>query len=185
MKEKRNTKTLEMVYIALFTVMIAICSWISIPFAVPFTLQTFAIFVTVGLLGGKRGGLAIVVWILLGAVGVPVFSGFNGGIGYLLGSTGGYIFGFLLIALIYLAGTSLLGTKTPVMVISLLIGLLACYAFGTFWFISVYTKTTGAVGIAAALGWCVFPFVIPDLVKLALALVVAKRLAPYVGLSQD
>ena len=86
-----RNKTLDMVYIALFAVLIAICSWISIPTSIPFTLQTFGIFVTVGVLGGKRGSFAVFIYLLLGAIGVPVFAGFSGGMGVLLGTTGGYI----------------------------------------------------------------------------------------------
>ena len=92
-------KTKDMAYIAVFAVLIAVCSWISIPTTVPFTLQTFAVFLTVGVLGGKRGSLAVLVYILLGCVGVPVFAGFSGGIGVLAGQTGGYIVGFLFSAL--------------------------------------------------------------------------------------
>ena len=84
-------KTYDMVYIAVFAVVMAICSWISIPATVPFTLQTFGVFLAVGVLGGKRGTLSILVYILLGAVGVPVFAGFSGGIGSLFGNAGGYI----------------------------------------------------------------------------------------------
>ena len=90
-----RSKTYDIVYIAVFAVIMAICSWISIPTAVPFTLQTFGVFVAVGVLGGKRGTLSILVFILLGAIGVPVFAGFSGGIGVLAGTTGGYIIGFL------------------------------------------------------------------------------------------
>ena len=66
-------KTLDMAYIGLFAVIIAICSWISIPTVVPFTLQTFAVFLAVAVLGGKRGALSVIVYVLLGAVGLPVF----------------------------------------------------------------------------------------------------------------
>ena len=65
-----RSKTYDMVYIAVFAVLIAICSWISIPMTVPFTLQTFAVFLAVGVLGGKRGSLAVLIYILLGAVGI-------------------------------------------------------------------------------------------------------------------
>ena len=68
----KNSKTLDMVYIAMFAVLIAICSLISIPTMVPFTLQTFGIFVTVGILGGKRGSLSVLIYLLLGAICVPV-----------------------------------------------------------------------------------------------------------------
>lgn len=96
-----HSKVQSMAYIALFAVVMAVCSWISIPILeVPYTLQTFAVFLAVGVLGGKRGTLAVLVYILLGAVGVPVFAGFTGGLGYLLGNTGGYIIGFLFTALL-------------------------------------------------------------------------------------
>ena len=99
-KSREFIKTRDIAYIAFFAVVIAVCSWISIPTVVPFTLQTFAVFLTVGVLGGKRGTLAVFVYILLGVCGVPVFSGFSGGIGVLLGQTGGYIAGFLFSALV-------------------------------------------------------------------------------------
>ena len=172
-----KSKTLDMVYIAMFAVLIAIFSWISIPANVPFTLQTFGVFVAVGVLGGKRGSLAVLVYILLGAIGAPVFAGFTGGFGILIGSTGGYIIGFLLSALVMWGMEKILGKKTWVLAISMVLGLLVCYAFGTAWFMVVYTSKTGAIGLMTALGWCVFPFIIPDILKIALALLICKRLA--------
>ena len=169
-----------MVYIAMFAVLIAICSWIYIPTTVPFTLQTFAIFCTVGLLGGKRGTLAVLVYILLGAAGIPVFASFEGGIGTLLGSTGGYILGFLLSALIYWLMTMLFGNKMIITVIAMLLGLLVCYTVGTVWFMAVYAQSSGAVGLMTVLGWCVIPFILPDLAKIAVATILVKRLAPHV-----
>ena len=72
--EIRRTKTYDMAYIAIFTVLIAISSWITIPAAVPFTMQTFAVFFAVSILGGKRGTLAIIVYILLGAIGCLLYT---------------------------------------------------------------------------------------------------------------
>ena len=68
-------KTRELAYTGILAALIAVCSWISIPTAVPFTLQTFAVFLTLGLLGGRLGTLAVTVYLLLGAVGLPVFAG--------------------------------------------------------------------------------------------------------------
>lgn len=171
-----TTKTRDMVYIAMFAVLISICSWISIPSAVPFTMQTFGIFLAVAVLGGKRGSLAVLVYLLLGLVGVPVFAGFSGGIGCLAGTTGGYIVGFQLTALVMWAMEAMLGRKNWVLFFSMVLGTAACYAFGTAWFMSVYARTTGAIGIGTALGWCVFPYIIPDLLKAALALALRGRL---------
>lgn len=173
-------KTLDTVYVALFAVIIAVCAWISIPTTVPFSMQTFAVFITVGLLGGKRGTVSVLVYILLGAVGIPVFSGFSGGVGILFGTTGGYIIGFLGSALIYWGITKLLGTKPWTMILGMVLGLLVCYAFGTIWFMQVYARTSGAIGVATALGWCVIPFIIPDLCKIVLAFILTKPLKRYV-----
>lgn len=171
-----TTKTRNMVYIAMFAVLISICSWISIPSAVPFTMQTFGIFLAVAVLGGKRGSLAVLVYLLLGLVGVPVFAGFSGGIGCLAGTTGGYIVGFQLTALVMWAMEVMLGKKNWVLFVSMVLGTAACYAFGTVWFMYVYARTTGAIGLGTALGWCVIPYIIPDLLKAALALALRGRL---------
>ena len=177
---KQKWAARDMAYVAIFAVTIAICSWISIPTTVPFTLQTFAVFLAVGVLGGRRGTFAVLVYILLGAVGLPVFAGFSGGLGALLGTTGGYIIGFFFSALLYWAMTKVLGEKTPVMVVAMVLGLIVCYAFGTVWFMTVYARNSGAIGLGTALGWCVIPFIIPDLVKIALAVGLPRLLKPHV-----
>lgn len=169
-------KTYDMVYIGVFTVLIAVCSWISIPAAVPFTLQTFGVFMAVEVLGGKRGTMAVLVYILMGAVGIPVFAGFQGGIGVIFNTTGGYIVGFLCSALIMWAAESLFGKKPLVRLLSMAAGLIACYVLGTIWFMVVYGRTTGAVGLMTVLGWCVIPFIIPDLVKIGLAYVISRKI---------
>lgn len=176
MRTAGKGKTYDMAYIGIFTVLIAICSWISIPMEIPFTLQTFAVFLSVAVLGGKRGTLSVVVYVLLGAIGVPVFSGFTGGIGVILRNTGGYIIGFIFTALAMWLIESLFGRKLWVQAVSMVIGLVICYAFGTAWFMLVYMRSTGAVGLMTVLGWCVFPFIIPDVVKIVLALILSNTL---------
>ena len=179
-KAKRNLQVLDLVYISIGAALIAICSWISIPTAVPFTLQTFAVFFVLLLLGGERGTIATLVYVLLGAIGVPVFAGFSGGIGILFGSTGGYIIGFLFTGLIYMLLTRFVKKNIVMKVVALVLGLAVCYAFGTAWFMNVYMKSSGEVGLLTVLGWCVFPFIIPDLIKMALAVVVSKRIEPVI-----
>ena len=170
-------RTRDLARAALFAALIAICSWISIPTAVPFTLQTFAVFLALGVLGGKLGTLSVAVYLLLGAVGLPVFAGFQGGLGALLGTTGGYLAGFLLTALTVWGAERRLGKSAPVFLVSCLLGLALCYLFGSVWFAAVYAASSGPVGLVTVLGWCVFPFVLPDLAKLALAVVLSRRLA--------
>lgn len=179
--QKLNTR--DMVRIALFAVIIAICSWLSIPAAVPFTLQTFGVFLTVAVLGGKRGSLSVFLYLLMGTIGLPVFSGFSGGVGKLLGATGGYILGFLFSALVMWGMEALLGHKRWVLALSMLAGLIVCYAFGTFWFVIVYARSSGPIGLVTALGWCVFPYIIPDLIKIALAMLLSKKVSAYFSVS--
>ena len=176
----QRSKTYDIVYIAVFAVIMAICSWISIPAAVPFTLQTFGVFIAVGVLGGKRGSLSVLVFILLGAIGIPVFANFSGGIGVLAGPTGGYIIGFLFSALLMWAMEKLPGKKSVMQIVSMIAGLIVCYAFGTVWFVIVYGRMNGPIGFTAALATCVVPFIIPDIIKIALAYVLSRKLRKYV-----
>lgn len=177
---KRKITTKDLTIMALCVALMAICSWISIPINVPFTLQMFALFTTIGLLGTYRSTLVVVTYLLLGAIGVPVFAGFHAGFGALLGNTGGYLISYIFVALITGIIIDKFGKSIPVMAIAMVIGLIICYVFGTAWFIYFYTQNTGSIGVLTALGWCVFPFIIPDLVKIALAIVLSKRLARFV-----
>ena len=172
-------RTLDLAYIALFAVLMAVCAWITVPMTVPFTLQIFAVFAALATLGGRRGTYAVAVYLLLGAVGLPVGAGFQGGLGWLLGTTGGYIVGFLCIALVYWLLTAKLGDSFPVKAAACVLGLAVCYAFGTAWFLVLYARTTGPIGVTAALGWCVFPYIVPDLLKLALALLLSRRVEKF------
>lgn len=170
--------TKRMTRIALCAALLSPCAWLSVPTQPPFTMQTFGVFLTLLLLGAKDGTIAIGLYILLGALGVPVFSGFNGGMGALMGPTGGYIVGFLLICLIFglLCGK---GAGLWLKALALLLGLAVCYAFGTLWFVKVYGDTKGPISTLSALSMCVFPFIVPDLAKLALALWAGKRVEKY------
>ncbi len=172
--------TRDCTYIALCAALMAVCSWISFPLGeVPVTLQTLGVFLTVGLLGGRRGTLSILVFLLLAAVGAPVLAGFTGGLGVVLGYTGGYLLGFLCISLV-MWGAERLAPDGHLRVAAMLLGLVLCYAFGTAWYAFLYAREAGSASVWTILGWCVFPYVIPDLVKLALALALTARLRRYV-----
>lgn len=171
-----RSRTYDMAYVAVFAVLIAICSWISIPTAIPFTLQTFAVFLAVTVLGGRRGTMAVVVYVLLGVIGVPVFAEFTGGLGIILQNTGGYLIGFIFAALVMWLMERLFGRKFWVQAVSMALGMVTYYTLGTIWFMQVYMRTSGDVGLMTVLGWCVIPFVIPDVVKSAIALTLGNRL---------
>lgn len=179
---KTKNRIRDLCYIALMAALLAVCAWITIPLPmVAFTLQTMGIFLALALLGGARGTAAVLVYILLGAVGVPVFSGFRGGLGALFGTTGGYIFGFAATALCYWLITKLFGEKLPVQILAMVLGLALCYAIGTAWFLHIYIRDKGAMTLSAALAGCVYPFILPDLCKMALALFLGRRLKPILG----
>ena len=174
-------KTRDMALCALFAALLAVCAWLVIPAGdVPFTLQTFGVFAALGLLGGKRGTIAIAVYLLLGAVGAPVFAGFKGGIGALLGVTGGYLVSYLFMGLVVILAEKWFGKSNLVFLIAGVIALAVCYAFGTAWFMLVYARTTGEVGLGTVLGWCVLPFILPDCVKILCAVVVSNRVGKYI-----
>ena len=174
-------KVRNMVLCAMFAALLAVCAWISLPVAdVAFTLQTFGVALALGLLGGKRGSAAIFVYLLLGAVGAPVFAGFRGGIGTLLGATGGYIAGFLLWGLVYWLVTALWGESGKLRLLGMLLGLLLCYAFGTVWFYLGYLENGSNMGLGLILVKCVVPYLLPDAIKLTLAHLLTQRLKPFI-----
>ena len=156
----------KMTLCAFFAALTAVCAWIGIPLGdTVFTLQTFAVLLTLGLLGGKWGSVSILCYLLLGAVGAPVFSAFRGGISALLGPTGGYLWGFLCTGLCYRAVERF--GRLPAMIA----GLLVCYGCGSWW----YTILTG-LPAEAVIFQTVIPYLIPDAVKLYLAWVLTQKL---------
>ena len=173
-------KVRNMALCALFAALLAVCAWISIPAGdIAITMQTFGIFLTLGVLGGKRGTIAIATYLLLGVVGLPVFSGFQGGVGTLLGVTGGYIAGFLATGLVYWLMTALGRNKEIFRLLGMLIGLLFCYLLGTLWFRFGYLSY-GGLSWGAILLKCVVPYLLPDAVKLILAWLLSRRLRQFV-----
>jgi len=169
-----GTKTKTLTYIAITNVLNCICSWITVPFAIPFTLQTFSIFFTLFFLGGIKGTISIIIYILLGLVGVPVFSGFNSGIAAFLGPSGGYLIGFVVLGILYSIFTIPLKNSLSSKLISSFLGLLVCYTIGTMWYVYIYLN--GNIESASmVLLVCIVPYIIPDIIKICLAYYIAKK----------
>lgn len=179
--KKLSSNTIkDIAYIGLFTALMAVCSQIFIPTppgVPPVTMQTFAMFLAGGLLGWKKGTLSVLIYLILGLIGLPVFSRFTGGLGVLFGMTGGYIIGFVFTTLTIGLITEKLGKKLWVLILSMVAGLLLCYTFGTAWFMVVYSNQTGPIGLWSALSLCVFPFLLFDAGKIAVAAILVNRLS--------
>ena len=175
-RRKSSSQLRDMVLISLFAALIAVCSQITIPTTVPFTLQTLAIFITGNVLGLKRGTASILVYILLGAVGLPVFAQFKSGFSALIGPTGGYIIGFIATIVIVGFFRDRFGSKLIINIIAMLLGCIACYIFGTIWFIIVYNQTTGGMDLLKALHICVIPFLLFDACKIGAAAIISNRI---------
>ena len=170
-----NKKLKNYIYISLFSIIITVCSWISISSVIPFSLQTFAVFLAINLIGYKSSALSIGLYILLGSIGLPVFTGFKGGLAALVSPTGGFIFGFLLIPLFsYLVGFVFKNNLLK-LIIGELTGLLFCYITGALWFsLNVYGLNFNAFGTAVLL--CVVPYILPDIIKLILAYFIYSKI---------
>ena len=172
-------KARNMALCGLFTAVLAICAWISVPMGdTVITLQTFGVFLTLGLLGGKRGTVTVLVYLLLGAIGAPVFSGFRGGLGALLGTTGGYIFGFMSTSILYWIMTSIKDTPR-IRLIAMVLGLFLCYICGSWWYLTRYL-TAAQTTLGLVLLKCVVPYLIPDAIKLTLAWILTGKLKRFV-----
>lgn len=168
----KNRSTKMLMLCAVFAALTAVCSQIQIPLAViPINLALFAVHLNAALLPKRYAALSMLAYLLLGLAGVPVFVGFRGGVGALFGNTGGYIVGYVVSAYLTAWLLEKWGRNWPRMALAMAAGVLACYAFGTAW----YMMLTG-VSLAASLGACVLPFLPGDAVKIALAVLLALRL---------
>lgn len=176
MKKTRETSSAKNVaYLALSVALITVCAWITIPIGeIPFTLQTLAVALVGATLGWKRGVAAVLIYILMGLVGIPVFSGF-GATAKLFGPTGGYLIGFVFLALLPALCRNLpVKKKFPrelLLFFAMILGDAVCYFFGTVWFMAIYQCSFGY-----ALSMCVLPFILPDIIKFAAAAALAVKL---------
>ena len=160
--------------------MTAVLAQISIPFpgGVPLTLQLLSVSLCGILLGSKKGFISILVYVILGAIGLPVFAGFTGGFQYIIGYSGGFLVSFPIVALII----GLISERTNNMVfifLSAILGLLINYTVGSLVF-SLVTNSS----IMAAISACVIPFIFTDLVKILIATVIGVKLKQNVSIKK-
>lgn len=160
----------KITYIALMTAVLCVLSPLAIPTpisAVPISLSTFAIYLTLFILDSKSGLLCICVYIALGLLGLPVFSSFTGGVSVLLGPTGGYICGYIFLGIMPLFIKK--NTRNYKKIVALCLGTLCCYIVGTLW-LAYCTK----ISFQKALFIGVIPFVPLDIMKLVAANYISK-----------
>lgn len=160
----------SMVFMAIFAALICIAGPIAVPLPgmVPISLGTFAIYLTGALLGGKRGTISVIVYILLGTVGLPVFTNFMGGFAKVLGPTGGYIIGYIPLVLLTGIFADMPSKKRWTMPVGMVLGTAVMYAVATVWFMIL-----NGVNLTNALVNCVLPFLIGDSIKIALTTMIA------------
>lgn len=173
----KYTKTQKLVLCALFAALTAVLSQIAIPIGpVPVNLATFSVFCAGAFLGPRLGPVSLLVWMALGVVGVPVFTMFRGGPGVLLGPTGGYIIGYVLAAFLIGLITHRYNRahKIHLYFLAMLAGSVTYFTLGTIWYM-ILTQT----GLAATLMICVLPFIPGDLLKMAGAAFLLKRLQRF------
>ena len=168
----RSKSTQRLTLSALLCALCAVLSQIQIPLPpVPISLSLLAVHLCGALLGSRWGAAAVGCYVILGAVGVPVYAGFSGGISVLFGPTGGFLFGYILCAWIVGRMTAQLGFSRRTLIASMAAGTLMCYTLGTTWFMFV----TGS-SMTAGLSACVFPFVPGDVIKVIFAALLCLRL---------
>ncbi|WP_326974917.1 biotin transporter BioY [Caproicibacter sp. BJN0012] len=173
----KGKKTFELLACAMFAALTAVLSQFSIPIGpVPINLATFSVFLAGGILGARGGLVSQMIYILLGAAGLPVFAGFSGGIGIIAGPTGGYIVGYAAAAWLIGLMTGLTGRRPFSLAVSMAVGMAVCYFLGTAWFMIVTKRA-----LWESLTLCVFPFLVGDALKIAVAVVVSVRLSAVYG----
>ena len=183
MRKGKKNDLYSLAAISLFTALICVCSFISIPFVVPITFQLFGVYLALFALGGKRGLFSVLLYISIGAFGLPVFSGFSGGISRLFDATGGYIFGFLILSLVYLTLSTLLPRRRIFIALSSALSLISLYLTGSLWYAFVYLDS--AKSFIHIMLVTVLPFIIPDVIKIAVAYIVSERISVMLKKSID
>ena len=171
-------KARDLAHIALCTALIAVCAWISIRFIpnMPFTLQVFGVAFAAYFLGAKKSLLAVAAYLLLGLIGAPVFNGGMGGAQQFAGYTGGFLIGFLPMALII----SLVGAagkeKIPFLVLGGTAGHIACYIVGDVWFVFVqgFSTFNEFVEKLWAVAVMMLPYFAIDIIKIVGAMFLSK-----------
>ncbi|MCL1808031.1 MAG: biotin transporter BioY [Oscillospiraceae bacterium] len=174
-KTRFNSRTLSLC--GLFAALSAVLSWTSIPFIpVPLTLTHISIFMAAGLLGWRYGTISQIIYVLLGVAGAPVFSGFRGGLGYIAGPTGGFIFGYILTVLVTGLLIKRFGTRFWVLMLCMAAGWVCTYAAGLPWI----AAQTGRTLPEALTAFCL-PFLPGDAAKTVLCAGLINRLHPVLA----
>ena len=174
--ERRNKRYIkDITNIAICASIMVVSSWLTIPFYIPFTLQTLAILIITSVLTLKTAFLSILLYILIGLAGIPVFSGFGAGLSAIAGPTGGFLLSFLMFPFIMKLFSYIHSKIFWLKVLSMSVCIAVCYICGALWYAFIYGASNDP-SIIGVLSVCVFPFILPDAIKILLAAVISIRL---------
>jgi len=174
--KKKQMRVQSMIFIALFATLMCIGAWIHFPGPVPATMRTFVVFAALGLLGSKNTFIMLLVYIALGAVGLPVFSGFTSGVAALTGPTAGFIWGFLLGVPVFYIFEKYFSRKKVLTILGYIIYILIHYIPGALWYCRFTAGEINMPGLISSSLVTVVPFIIPDGIKLLVAILTTERL---------
>lgn len=171
-KNASKFKTRELVYIAMFTAVLAVIAQFKIPtpFGIPVTLQVFGVALIGIVLGWKRGLASVAMYLFLGAIGIPVFAGGSAGFACLIGPTGGYLWGYLI--LVALCGTKWNQKKPVIGMISIFVGVIACYLLGA----TQYKFVGNLEWLVCVIGAFAPQYFVKDLIMVVVSFVVGKQI---------
>ena len=169
----------KLILIATCAAFLTLCSWISFPFIVSFSLQIFAVFLICGCFSPSISLSAILLYILIGLIGVPVFSGFSSGASAIMGASGGFIIAFIFASPIISIPQKRFSKSPAIYIFTMVISLIVCYVCACIWYAFVFCYPSRC-SLLAAMSVCVFPFVIFDILKILLASIVRKKLKPFI-----
>lgn len=188
MNKKSQTLTLRISFVAVFAAIICAGCFISIPLpgGVPVTLQNAFALISGTVLGTWYGGTSVAIFLILGIIGIPVFSGMKGGIAHLLGVSGGFLWGYLIGAIIagFLLGNPKLSEKkiTFFQILKIFLayffGLFVEYVFGIWWFVQSKGGISESLSMQQVLMWTLIPFIPGDIIKMIIAIPLSAVLRP-------
>lgn len=184
MKKRRNSVR-TMIFISLFATLMCIGAWLHFPSPVPATMQTFVVMCALGITGSKNTFIMLVIYIMLGILGLPVFSGFTSGFGALTGPTAGFIWGFLIGVPVFALSQKIMKNKKYSLCIGYIIYIIIHYIPGALWYCFFSFGEISPSKLLSSLTVTVLPFILPDAIKTLIAVITVRKVRSIKILSKS